>query len=469
MGEKLRTAEFSREDEVRFQRRLRRETRWLAGWLADHPDEPCPTVGGVELEAWLVDAEGHPVPKNRSFLDAMNDPGIVSEIGAYNVEFNGPPEVLTGRAVARLHHHLRGAWQRATEEARRQDCEMLMIGMLPSLREDHLHLDQMTDQLRYRALNDRVLELRRGEPLQISIEGERSLAMKFDSVMPEAALTSFQVHLQTRQSEMVRIYNAATIAAAPLVAATCNSPYIFDRPVWQESRIPVFEQVFQTRSGPPRVSLGTGYLRHSLFELLERNARLHTPLLPQIYDEPVEALHHVRLHNGSIWRWVRPVIDPNGGRPLLRIEHRVIPAGPTVEDCMANAVLTWGLLLWLGRRAERPEAILPFTVAQRNFQLAARWGLRSRLRWLDGNYHPVTDILSHHLPEIRSALHALDLDRADVARWLGIIERRLALQQTGARWQRRWAEETGEAGAALTRAYLANQLTGRPVHEWRVH
>ena len=106
--------------------------------------------------------------------------------------------------------------------------------------------------------------------------------------------------------------------------------------------------------------------------------------------------------------------------------------------------------------------------ARANFHRAARWGLGASLRWLDGNEHTADDILRHHLPDLRAALHTLELDHHDIERWLSIIEHRLASRQTGARWQRQFAEATGQTGTALTRAYLVNQQSGRPVHTWTV-
>lgn len=468
MGEQIRKSAFTREDARRFHRRLARETRHLREWLAEHPNEPCRDVVGLELEAWLVDGAGQPVPANGPFLEAMHDPGVVAEIGAFNVEFNQPPAELCGTALSQVYGALRSTWERASDEAGREDLELAMIGMLPSLTPDHLHLDQMTDQPRYRALNNGILRLRDREPLRIRVDGDRPLDFESDNVMMEAALTSFQVHLQTTQAELHRVYNAGVIAAAPLVAATCNSAYVFGEPLWQESRIPVFEQVFSLKYGPPRVSLGRAYLSGSLQELFDRNLTDHPVLLPQVIDAPADELRHLRLHNGSIWRWVRPVVDSIGGRPLLRVEHRVMPAGPTVDDCMANAVLAWGLMLKLAQRDPPPECELPFATAAANLEAAARDGLRAELRWLDGNRHPARDILLQLLPEVREALLAKDLDAREVDYWLRLLEDRFRAGRTGADWQRSWSEAHGGDGAALTRAYLERQQAARPAHRWSI-
>ena len=98
----------------------------------------------------------------------------------------------------------------------------------------------------------------------------------------------------------------------------------------------------------------------SLIEIFEENFRDYESLLPVAYDDPPEAMRHLRLHNGVIWRWNRPLIGfDESGAPHLRVEHRILPAGPTFIDMMANAALYLGPRARhrdeRGRRRRRPR------------------------------------------------------------------------------------------------------------------
>ena len=136
------------------------------------------------------------------------------------------------------------------------------------------------------------------------------------------------------QGEATRLYNAAQIAAGPLVAATANSPFLYGKSLWAETRIPAFEQSTKILGFPDpqgrhvlRVTLGTGYLRHSPLELFLENLSYPT-LLPMIADDDASRLPCLRLQNGTIWRWNRPIIGfDEDGAPHLRIEMRAMPSG----------------------------------------------------------------------------------------------------------------------------------------------
>ena len=199
--------------------------------------------------------------------------------------------------------------------------------------------------------------------------------------MLEAATTSLQLHLQIPPDQAARYYNAAIILSGPMVAATSNSPYLFGKHLWEETRIPLFEQSVSIGSHKnsktvnfKRVSLGTGFATTSLLECFLEN-RDHFPVvLPVKYDEPPENLAHLRLHNGTIWRWNRPLIGfDSEGQPHLRIEHRAIPAGPSIIDTVANAAFFTGMMANLVDSTTPPEQNLSFAQTQKNFYEAAQF------------------------------------------------------------------------------------------------
>lgn len=478
MGQEIAGEQFEPHDFARFAQRLREETERLrtcyaAGGLSD-----LHGWGGYELEAWLVDRAGQPAPVNDLFLAAMHDEAVSPELARFNIELNSPPLRLYGDALARMLAGLERDWHRCRAVARTIGAELLMIGILPTVRDDQLNLANMSRLRRYHALNEQVLRQRRGRPIRLDIEGTEHLRTEHCDVMLEAATTSFQVHLQVRPDEAVRFYNAAQVAAAPMVAVSTNSPLLFGRRLWLETRIPLFEQAVPVGGidgavfGPlKRVTFGSGYARCSLLEPFQENLEHYPVLLPVSLDEPAERLPHLRLHNGTIWRWNRPLVGFDAdGVPHLRIEHRVVAAGPSPLDSIANAAFFFGLIDSLARQDDPVEHRLDFAAARDNFYAAARHGLAARVHWLDGRSGRMDQLLCDRLlPAARAGLGHLGCDPADIDRFLGIVEARVRHGRTGAHWQLAWLDAHPQADlAALVQSYRQGQESGSPVHEWPI-
>jgi len=326
--------------------------------------------------------------------------------------------------------------------------------------------------VRYKTLNDRVMALRDGRPLNIAIEGYVALMSSHYDVMLEAATTSFQIHLQCRPEDAVRDFNASMVASAPMVAAAANSPFLFGHDLWDETRVPLFEQAVDLGDRyPSRVSFGSDYVRHSLLEIFEENQRQHAILIPAELDDPPARLAHVRFHNGTLWRWNRPLIGfDDDGRLHLRIEHRVVPAGPTLKDCIANAAFYYGLVRGFGMEKVPIHERLPFAQARNNFYSAARYGLNAQVYWPDGSGDREcsirTLIMAELLPLARRGLESLDIPEAEIHAYLDVVAARVDCSQNGAAWQRRWVARHGPDLNALVLAYLELQDQGEPVHTW---
>jgi len=474
MGQEISQIRFDPEDFRVFEARLAEETGLLRRELAAGRFADSGYVGGFELESWLVDHNHFPAPINEAYLARLNDPLVVPELSKFNVELNGTPQALSGNALSRMEAELTRTWQRCLVVAHELNASLVMIGILPTIRESQLVLKNISPLNRYYALNEQVLKQRAGKPIRIDIAGREHLDIMHQDVMLEAAATSFQVHLQTPAREAVRYYNASIILSAPIVAACANSPYLFEKDLWDETRIPLFEQAvdlggFHGLADPERrVTFGSAYLRESPFECFEENLRRYPVLLPIRFDTPPEQYSHLRLHNGTIWRWNRLLIGfDDSHAPHLRIEHRVIPAGPSIVDQIANAALYLGLAHFYAQDAEAPEGRIAFETARDNFYRAARDGLSARLAWLDGVPTDARALLLDELiPQAVHGLKQLGIDRDEAEHYLGIVRARVASGQTGAAWQRAYAQKTNREFLLLSAAYLREQRSGRPVHEW---
>lgn len=475
MGDEITHSQFCASDFEAFRAQLEGETRLLGQWFAEDSFSSRTPVCGLELEAWLIDAQGLPAALNQPFLERMNDPLVVPELAQFNVELNVDPAPLHGKALGRLQQGLQHTWDHCSQVAAGLDARVLMTGILPSVSQADLSLKNMSQMKRYRALNDQVLRMREGEPLTLDIHGREQLHVLHRDVMLESAATSLQLHLKVAARDAVRYYNAAQIVSAPLVAAAANSPYLFGKDLWDETRIPLFEQAvavggFAGASRGPvrRVSFGTGYAKQSLFECFVENEQHFPVLLPISFDEPQRDMRHLRLHNGTIWRWNRPLIGyDDDATPHLRIEHRVLPAGPTVIDSIANTAFFYGLVHALARHEVAPEQQLPFALARDNFYAAARDGLDAQITWLDGRKLPIRTLLQDQLvPLARYGLGLLDIDTQDRDLYLGIIKQRIRNACTGTNWQRAWVARHGNDMQALTEACYERQQSGVPVHEW---
>jgi gamma-glutamyl:cysteine ligase YbdK (ATP-grasp superfamily) len=476
MGQEITGVHFSEDDFSLFHQRLCEETELLKRFFLDNRFADTQTVSGFELEAWLIDQQFIPSPQNAAFIQQFASPMVTPELASFNVEFNYTPQVLTGHALSTLHSEMQQLWDKGNQTAHNMDCHLAMIGILPTVRQADLSMANISAMKRYAALNEQVLRLRGGKPLQLNIHGEELLRTEHKDVMLESATTSFQIHLQVPLDIAMRAYNASIILSAPMVAVSANSPFLFGKNLWAETRIPLFEQSVEVGGyggvahGPlRRVTFGSGYARKSIVEVFVENLAHYPVLLPTLIDEPLEQFSNLRLHNGTLWRWNRPLIgiDTDNGKHHLRIEHRVVPAGPSILDSIANAALYYGLAYHYSHCEIAPENQLPFEIARDNFYHAAQYGLDASLIWTDGKKYSMQQImLNTLLPLAYRGLNSLGINESDANRYLGIIESRVKNNCNGAAWQRAFVAKYGLDMQALIKAYVERQNSGEPVHDW---
>ena len=471
MGDEIDRRHFEADHFSQFRARLEEETHQLASLFRNNQFSRRGDILGFELEACIVDDDGQPSGINRQLLSKLDNPLVVPELAEFNVELNGSPSAVTGSVFTRILDELTTTWGECQSTAKDLNVFLVTIGILPTIQPAILNSDHMSDMVRYYALNDRVMALRDGEPLQIEIEGDELLVMRHHDVMLESATTSFQIHLQCKPERATRDFNAALVASAPMVAISANSPSLFGKHLWQETRIPLFEQAVQLGDRyRERVGFGSGYVSESLSEVFFENVRDHVLLLPYVQSDPVMKFAHLRFQNGTIWRWNRPLIGfDHDGMPHLRIEHRVVPAGPTCLDCVTNLAAFTGFLRSFSDETPPIAEQLSFEKVRANFYAAAKDGLDATFHWLDNKQWNARDLmLQELLPRARDALAAIPIPRKDVDQFMDIATARTESKQTGAQWQRDWVEANGRDFAALTRAYAQRQSTQIPVHEWSI-
>ena len=477
MGEEIKHSHFNTDDFKRFESSLRQETKLLREYFARASFAGEQPVSGFEIEAWLVDQNYHPAPLNEEFLAAFDNPLAGPELASFNIEINTEPRALNGHVFSAMHQSLIETWDRCRKTAADLDAKVVMCGILPTIKDEDLNLSNMSKMKRYRALNREVLHQRHGKPIKLDINGYEHLKVTHRNVMLESAATSFQLHIQVPPEQAVRFYNASVILSAPLVALTANAPFLFGRNLWDETRIPLFEQSVKVGGyegaafGPiSRVTFGSGYVRESLMECFSENLEHYPILLPVELEGAQDHFPHLRLHNGTIWRWNRPLIGfDQTGKIHLRIEQRVIPAGPSLIDAIANAAFFYGTVNYLASSETPPEKLLSFAGAKDNFYRCAQSGLRAQINWFENHHGPVLELLRDILlPMAYEGLERLGIAITDINEYLGIINERLQRKTNGATWQRKFIEKHGKDMYALTESYYQYQNSGLPVHEWEI-
>lgn len=491
MGKDVSQGVYTREDRVRYRQKVRRCLDVFALMLDDFGFDADRPTTGLEIELNLVGPDAEPAMRNAEILANIADPTFQTELGQFNLELNARPRLIDGAGFVDYEESLTSSLSRADERAASSEASIVLIGILPTLTPDHLVLENLSTNERYRVLNAQIVAAR-GEDIELDIRGVERLQTHTDSIAPEAACTSVQFHLQVSPDNFANYWNASQAIAGVQVAVGANSPYLYGQQLWAETRIALFEQATDTRPDElkaqgvrPRVWFGERWVT-SIFDLFEENVRYFPPLLPICDDEdPVEVLHNggvphlgeLRLHNGTVYRWNRPVYDIMDGRPHLRVENRVLPAGPTVVDMLANAAFYFGLSRELAE-ADRPIwSQLSFSAAEENFHAAARRGMDAVLHWPRLGEVRVADlVLDVLLPRAATGLDRFGVDPAQRDRLLGIIEQRCATGRNGATWQTQmvWTAERNhgmDRSAALRhmlRRYCELQRGNEPVHTWPV-
>jgi CBS domain-containing protein/gamma-glutamylcysteine synthetase len=446
---------------------------------------------GSEQEMFLVDGGYHATPGVLKVLEKL-DGHFTTELGAFNLEANADAQPFSGKGLSTMETQLTQLLQQVREAGEPLGITPVLCGILPTLGKTDLGLDNMVPKQRYQQLNH-AMNQARGEAFDFSIRGIDELVVKHDSVMVEACCASFQVHLQLAEPEkFAHHYNLAQLLTGPILAVSTNSPLLFNRRLWAETRIALFEQScdirtpgLHLRDSLGRVSFGRGWLKGSVVDLYKENVSRFRPLVgAQLADEDdgikaldegrVPTMKALRTHNGTIYRWNRVAYGiSENGKPHLRIELRVLPSGPTIADEVANGALWLGLMTELGPTIGDIPSRMSFDDARANLYAAAREGIRARLMWLDGEEMLAPQLLLEKLiPLATKGLQRMNIDDADIARYMGILERRAKNLRTGANWSLQSLSSMGTRGTpgqrltAMTAGMVTRQKDNKPVCDW---
>jgi len=463
------------------------DVRALERMVAENRFEAGVRRIGAEQEMFLIDSQWRPTRGVLKLLEALADSHYTTELGQFQLEANCDAQVLSGDGLSKMHAQLDDLVDRARKAAQELGMGVVLMGILPTMRKSDLGLDNMVPSARYKEIN-KVITAMRGGKFQFSIKGLDELIIDHDSVMLEACNASFQVHLQVTAAEFPRYYNIAQLLAGPIMSVSANSPLVFGKRLWAETRIALFRQAVDTRqthhlrAAEARVSFGTRWVKQSVAEVFKEDIARFRALVGTDLDEDPNAmldrgeapqLKALRLHNGTIYRWNRACYGLTNGKPHLRIENRVIPAGPSTLDEMANAAFWCGMMVELGAREEDITKRIDFDQAGSNFYTAAREGIGSHFTWLDHEDISARElVLDRLLPLAQAGLRRQNVADEDIKKYLTVIDDRVRTGRTGARWvlsswnSLRDRSTPAERANALVAATITRQQTGRPVAEW---
>lgn len=471
-----------------FVKRMLEDVRALERMLADGWIESGVRRIGAEQEMFLVDRSLNPANMALKLLEHLPKASFTTELALFNLEANLQPLVLEGGCFTAMEDELQTLVAQARKVAAENQTRIIMCGILPTLDKPHLGLESMTPIPRYKQLNDIMVE-QRGGHFKAMIKGLDELQTLHDNVMLEACNTSFQLHYQVGAGEFAKLYNLAQVVTAPLLAAGVNSPVLLRHRLWHETRVALFQQSLDTRHEHKvqrgvrqRVSFGDEWVKDSILEIYRDDIARFRSLITAVTDEsPLEMLDRgeipplksLRLHNGTVYRWNRPCYGVHEGKAHLRIECRVLPAGPTLRDEVANAAFFYGMMAALAEEYGDVTKHFTFDDAKANFVAAARYGLHARMKWMGGKAWGVDElILKHLLPLARKGLESRKVHKQDIDTYLGVMEARVQSTRTGAQWAFDSLAAMGEKGRAvdryraLTAAMVTNQEKGDPVHTW---
>ncbi len=445
---------------------------------------------GAEQELCVVDEQWKPSSRGLDLLDDLDPAFYTTELARFNIEANLTPFEFKGDCLEVMEKHLEDLVDRASDAAKKIGANVALTGILPTIRRHDLDMENLTPKERYFALCKAINKLRGGD-YELRIRGIDELIMRHDSPLLEACNTGFQVHLQVTPDTFVDMYNIAQAITGPVLASAVNSPLLFGKRLWKESRVALFQQSVDTRKSgshlresSARVTFGNDWLKKSILEIYKEDIMRYRVLLSSDITEDVfekldsgtaPELMALKVHNSTVYRWNRPCYGISDGKPHLRIENRILPSGPSIPDEMANAAFWLGLMNGLHHHMPDISSRMDFAAARSNFVAAARLGLDTKMTWLnDVKINASTLIQEELLPIAEDGLKLANIDQKSINRYIDILNERVSTGKTGSTWiinsfnALTKVAKKEEALAAITASLVKNQKEGLPVAKWKM-
>lgn len=493
MGEQRVSRVSDKEQMNAFIRKLLNDMEAMEYMLEHNWFENDITRIGAEQEMVLVHKHNkRAATKAMEALELLKKyPWAETEIAQFNLETTMTPLKLQKNCFSEMEKENIYKLKTIQEKLDTLDVEYVLTGILPTLKKYDLDIANLTPKPRYAALINAINEQLIGDDYQLKLFGIDELCVKHDSPLMEACNTSFQVHLQVAQDDFVHKYNIVQAITAPIMAISANSPLVFGRRLWHESRIAMFQQSIDTRTThdhmrvrSPRVNFGNDWIHDSVLDIYKEDiarfrvlisADINEDSLKKIAKNKVPKLRSLQVHNSTVYRWNRPCYGiSDNGKPHLRIECRVIPSGPSIVDETANACFWVGLVEGMADEVKDIRKFLSFADVKDNFLKASRYGIDSSFNWFNSRKVSACDLIINELiPIAKKGLIKHGVNKKDINKYLGIIEQRAKNHMNGARWQLRSFTDlkskvtVDEACTILTASILKNQADNIPVHKWK--
>ncbi|TJY34808.1 CBS domain-containing protein [Pontimicrobium aquaticum] len=488
MGELKVTKLTNKEDKANYIFHLLKDIEALDYMITNNLVEKTPIRIGAEQEFCLIDNEFMPNGNAVELLDIIDDEHFTTEIGNYNLEINLDPIELKDNCFSQLHNQLTKLLGKVDEIANKKHTKILLTGILPTLMLKHIGIENMTPIQRYFVLNEAIKESRK-QDFNIHIKGVDEVNLLHDTVMLEGCNTSFQMHLQINPDNFIDSYNWAQAISGPILSVCTNSPLLFTKELWSETRIALFTQSVDTRANSfllnekqSRVSFGNDWSTGSVADIFRDNVSRFRSLvttefekdsLEMIENGDIPKLKALSLHNGTVYRWNRPCYGVGDEKPHLRIENRYIPSGPTILDEIANMVFWVGVMMGKPKKYDNIHEKMNFKEVKSNFFNAARYGMNTQFHW-DGKIIPSHQlILDELIPMAYKGLYKMNVSPKDAEYYLKIIKNRLTTNN-GSQWMVKSyrnllkTKKRFEAIQILTSSIYSKQQKGYPISTWNV-
>ncbi len=475
MGQKIESTNFDDEAYISFKHLLEADTARCQDWIKQGKFSHYKPQFGMEIEFLMLDHDFQPAHKNVAFIETIRDDAYNTEVGTCALEINTPYYDASPSLLKTMQNDLSKLWDKAIETGKKLEVIPFCIGSQPIGTLHEYDNDKITPEHRYYALEKQLAGLRHNKAIRFNINGPvNKLEIETNSIALMGATSAFHMHIRLPIEKTHHFYNLACIIAAPITAIGANSAFLLDQQLWDETRIPLFERLVNAgnkfpQSDSPRVFFNERYIDNSLLGVFQDNLK-YPIVIPECHSEESNTLWHMRLHNGTLWRWIRPVIgfDENN-EPHFRVELRVLPGGTSIIDMVANIAFFIGLMHGLVDDPLVQECKLPFDKVSENFYTAARHGLASNVFWLEGKQVPLRQLIAETLvPAAEKGLQSLGVDEDDIKLYLSVIKERAISGKTGSQWQREFFANHDHDFHKLIKAYIKNQANDMPVHTWNV-